>query len=361
MPIINQVVKGSGGSAPAHYVEKTVDANGKLVNRSTTVIDFTGVTDIGDYVLQNAYLSGTFPQNTVLNCGSLSSISGIYAMQNAFKDSTGLKEFNMGVLTYIGGNAALSNVCNGSTTLTSFDLHSLERISGNTGLDGAFQGCTGLTGVIDLHSLYTIGNYGLRDVLNGCTGITGINLESLVFCSATSGMSGMIRGCNRITSLSLPSLCLIKSGSTCNNMCRDCTQLTSIYFPALTSTSFGSYTNQFDNMLYGVTGCTVHFPSNLQSIIGSWASVTSGFGGTNTTVLYDLPATVILTGANTVAYQRNPKYDTGTALAWRVQDVGSSITWTPYYTSGTTDPVVNDTIYSDAACTTAVTTIDTIA
>jgi hypothetical protein len=70
-----------------------------------------------------------------------------------------------------------------------------------------------------------------------------------------------------------------------------CTGLTSLSFPALTSTSFGRYTNQFNGMLSGVTGCTVHFPSNLQSVIGSWSDVTAGFGGTNTTVLWDLPAT----------------------------------------------------------------------
>lgn len=64
-----------------------------------------------------------------------------------------------------------------------------------------------------------------------------------------------------------------------------------IYFNSLMSTSFGSYTNQFNLMLDGVTGCTVHFPSNLQSVIGSWSDVTSGFGGTNTTVLWDLLAT----------------------------------------------------------------------
>jgi hypothetical protein len=63
-------------------------------------------------------------------------------------------------------------------------------------------------------------------------------------------------------------------------------------FPALTSTSFGSYTNQFNNMLRMVTGCTVHFPSNLQSVIGSWSDITAGFGGTNTVVSFDLPATI---------------------------------------------------------------------
>ena len=67
--------------------------------------------------------------------------------------------------------------------------------------------------------------------------------------------------------------------------------VTTLSFPALKSTSFGSRTDQFKNMLSGVTGCTVHFPSNLQAVIGSWADVTSGFGGTNTTVLFDLPQT----------------------------------------------------------------------
>ena len=111
-------------------------------------------------------------------------------------------------------------------------------------------------------------------------------------------------------------------------------------------------------MLDGVTGCTVHFPSNIQSVIGSWASVTSGFGGTNTTVLFDLPATVTLTGANSVDYQRNPNYDTGTALAWYNGTDGYEV---PFYTSGTSDPTTGATIYSDSACTTAVTTISSIA
>lgn len=69
------------------------------------------------------------------------------------------------------------------------------------------------------------------------------------------------------------------------------TAIQTLSFNSLLSTAFGSRTNQFNNMLKGVTGCTVHFPSNLQSVIGSWSSVTSGFGGTNTTVLFDLPAT----------------------------------------------------------------------
>lgn len=43
-----------------------------------------------------------------------------------------------------------------------------------------------------------------------------------------------------------------------------------------------------NNVLSGVRSCTVHFPAAIQSTIGNWTSVQNGFGGTNTTVLFDL-------------------------------------------------------------------------
>lgn len=97
--------------------------------------------------------------------------------------------------------------------------------------------------------------------------------------------------CTGLTSLNLPSMTILNTSGAMTYAFSHCTNLTSLSFPSLTSTSFGSYTNQFNNMLSNVTGCTVHFPSNLQSVIGSWTDVTNGFGGTNTTVLFDLTAT----------------------------------------------------------------------
>ena len=121
-----------------------------------------------------------------------------------------------------------------------------------------------------------------------------------------------------------------------------------------------------DYALYGVyTKC--YFPANTQDVVTNLTgySATTPFGATSGTVLFDLPSSYMLTGVNEVIYERNPKYDTQTALAWRIQDTGDlptiTIDWTPFYTSGTTDPQVGATIYSDAACTTAVTTISTIA
>jgi hypothetical protein len=102
---------------------------------------------------------------------------------------------------------------------------------------------------------------------------------------------GQMFGANYLQTATFPALSNV-SGSGCfQHAFRYQTALTSLSFPALISTGFGSYTNQFNSMLQNVTGCTVHFPSNLQSVIGSWTDVTNGFGGTNTTVLFDLTAT----------------------------------------------------------------------
>lgn len=77
---------------------------------------------------------------------------------------------------------------------------------------------------------------------------------------------------------------------------------------------------------------------------------------------FKMRAQASLEGADTRVYTRNPMYDTATALAWKV---GNDLT-TPYYTQGTSIPVLPDDptdtidIYSDAACTTSETTIASV-
>ena len=154
-----------------------------------------------------------------------------------------------------------------------------------------FQGCTGITSV-DLSSLTTVtGSFGFNYAFKGCTSLTSIDLSSLTTIENSNTCASMFEGCTSLTSVDLSGLETINGMYACQNMFKGCTSLTSLSFPSLTSNSFGTYTSQFNNLLSGVTGCTVHFPSNLQSVIGSWTSVTAGFGGTNTTVLFDLPAT----------------------------------------------------------------------
>ena len=130
---------------------------------------------------------------------------------------------------------------------------------------------------------------------NNPTVLTG--LKKLLFPNAMKILlSGSFRHCINLSTVympkvnTLPSMALAGPAPTGGTF-TGCTSLATLSFPALTSTSFGSSHNQFHYMLKDVIGCTVHFPSNLQSVIGSWSDVTSGFGGTNTTVLFDLPAT----------------------------------------------------------------------
>ena len=109
--------------------------------------------------------------------------------------------------------------------------------------------------------------------------------------SGAGALSMAFSNCSALVSVDFSNLSVLTGAQALSNLCDSSLSIRSLSFPALTSSSFGSFTNQFHNMLNGCSGVEVHFPSNLQSVIGSWSDVQAGFGGTNTTVLFDLPAT----------------------------------------------------------------------
>lgn len=290
-----------------------------------TTLDLSPLKEIIGQGYQNFANNNYFSNITSVNLSSLTSIA--YPCSYMFKSCTNLTSVNLSGLKYI-----------------QTDYQQAGR--------SMFEGCTGLTS-IDLSSLMVVDAFdGCQHMFSGCTGITSVNLSSLVYTGKQTACQYMFGGCTGITNIHFDSLKKTEGPSSLLNMFYNCTGLTDVYFPAITGVIKDN-----NRLLNGCTNVTVHLPSNF--------SITQDFGGTNTTVLKDLPAVVILTGANTVEYERNPKYDTATALAWRVKDTGTAsspvIDWTPYYTSGLTDPQVSDTIYSDSACTVAVTTIDSIA
>ena len=229
---INSIPSGGGGNIPNYQI-----VNGVLSRKTSTYnltgSEFSSVTSINDYGLYFAFYNCTGITGSV-NLSSVTSI-GMYGLYSAFYNCAGL--------------------------VGSVDLSSVTSI-GNSGMQNAFSECTGLTNV-NLSSVTSIGKSGMQNAFYYCTGLTGSVDLSSVTSIGNSGMQNAFRN----------------------------TGITDLYFNSLTSSSFGSYTNQFSYMLNNVTGCTVHFPSNLQSVIGSWADVTNGFGGRNTTVLFDLEST----------------------------------------------------------------------
>lgn len=194
-------------------------------------------------------------------------------------------------LTEISESCVVSHVFPNCTGLTSVSFPNLTTIYSD-GINGAFSNCKSLTSVLFPNLTEILGDYAMKDTFSGT------NLKSVAFPKLTE-----ISGCGTmyytfagtpLTSIVFPVLSTINcdvGAPTFMSAFTNCSSLTSISFPALTSSSFGDMTNQFGGMLGDVTGCTVHFPSNLESVIGSWSDVTAGFDGTDTTVLYDLDAT----------------------------------------------------------------------
>lgn len=356
MPIINQVVKGSGGSAPERYISVN-ESNNKLVSDTATVFPLPNtVSDISPFLLGGAYAGNSSISSIVIG-GNNINLTGENCMNQCFKGSS-ISSLDFSSLVSVSGTYALNNLCFSCRSLTSVNLSGLKVLSY---AQNAFSGCSSLSSV-NMASLEVIsaaaGNF-LSE-----TALTSYEFDKLVYVGSYSA-SSFFSQCTSLTNVKFYSLNRVAM-SGINSMFFRCTSLTDVYFYALRTVDNA---NSFSNILQLDTNVTMHFPSNLDPQGGSTViSSLQGyptFGGTNTVLAFDLPATVILTGANTTEYERNPKYDTATALAWRVKDTGTApnltIDWTPFYTSGTTDPQVNDTIYSDSACTTAVTTISAIA
>lgn len=319
MPIINTVIAGGGSPAPtpALYREFQLDADGALQPNTTTthIMDFTGVKVVSDYALYRAYYLNT-------------AISGVVDMS---------------------------------------DLRHIE----DHGCHGTFNGCTGITSA-NLSSVTIIGGSlgcAMTDMFRDCSNLVSADLSSLVRAPASSTiytpLSSTFRNCGMLTNIRLDSLKELGKVGMSNTFAQ-CQSLSDVKFPAFTGSTFGG-AGALNNIFNGINGITVHFPNNIQAAVEGLTgySTTAPFGATSGAVLFDLPSTAHLMGANSVEYERNPKYDTASSLGWRVKDTNtqqvSGIDFTPYYTSGTSDPTVGTTIYSDSACTTSVTTVSSIA
>lgn len=254
---------------------------------SLTTVDFSGLITVGNNTMKYAFYGTPI---TTANLSSLTTV-GSQGLTYAYRNCTRLTSVDLSGLYVVNDTQAMQYMFTGCTALTSVDLTALTTVGGSNAMSHMFDGCTSLISV-DLSSLTTVGlnNNSMTGFFDGCTNLASIDLSGLQALTGSNVFQNFARG-TALTTITFPSLITLTGQQALRGAFTNCTSLTSISFPALTSTSFSNRTNQFNTMLSGVSGCTVHFPSNLQSVIGSWSDVTGGFGGTNTTVLFDLTAT----------------------------------------------------------------------
>ncbi len=282
--IINQVVKGGGttptGSisitsngtydvtdkatavvnvpttAPALYREFQLNANGTLTTNTTTthIMDFTGMTDVGNYMLTEAYHNNT-------------AISGAVDMSD--------------LITVSGGNACFY-AFGSCTGITSVDLSSLTTVNGPSACQNMFSGCTGLTSV-NLSALTTVGgNNACQYMFFGCTGLTTVVMSSLTTINSSNACGYMFQNCTDLTSADMSGLTTISGNQACLGMFNGCTSLTTVRIGNTTAINFGTRTNQFGNMFQNCTqNIDVYAPAASQSAIEGLVGYPN-FGGTGT-------------------------------------------------------------------------------
>lgn len=241
----------------------SVDINGNYEHTGTCTPNFTGVKNIGAYGMQYKFAHRGDIVGTV-SFGDLETV-GDYGLERAFDSCEYLEGINFSKLGNVGSRG-LQYVCNACSRLTHADISSITVI-GQDGLSNSFRDCVNLEEA-DVSNIEEIGSYGMYQTFDGCSKIKVL----------------------RFTKLSV-----ITGGYALYSCCYYCYALKNVYFNALTSQSFGTNKTQLRSFLGRVTGCTLHFPSNLDPATGS--TVISGltdypnFGGTNTVLAFDLPAT----------------------------------------------------------------------
>lgn len=211
-----------------------------------------------------------------------------YTFYYAFYGSTGIKKLDAHSLTKVSTPYTFARSCQNASNLEEIDFSNLDEISigGQYAFQYAFNACPKLS-KIDFPKLKNVrGQYCFSNAFFRCTNLVKAEFPILETISGVQSMGAVFINCSSLSSVNFNSLTNVTGSYAFSTAFSNCTSLKELRFPSLSSIGT-SYTNQFSNMLSGVTGCTVHFPSSIQSTIQGMSGYPN-FGGTNTTVLFDL-------------------------------------------------------------------------
>lgn len=315
-------------TAPALY-RALQNENGSLVGNKTTtyMIDFTGITQLSNYVLCRAYEGNTAISGAV-DMSDVETVENM-ALEYAYYGCSGITSLDLTSLKHWSYGGSYTFAYSG---LTSAGLPNVEYIVGASGLFNNSKLTT--ISLPKCHSL--VEDYNMFMEITTLVSADLSNVVNIEWCNS------MFMGDTSLTTVDLSSLAVISDAGA---MFYGCTALTGVSFPAFAPLAqhYLDYPSSLSEAFQNIPNITLHFPSNVQSIVEGLTgySATAPFGALAGSVLFDLPATYALDASGT-PFVRCPSKDTPGALAWIVP-----AGYTVYWTAGTTQPSVNDWVYSD--------------
>lgn len=305
---IDSISAGGGGDIGTLGIGTYYVNNGVAMPQAGDVSDaFKSIVSIEANAMRNACQNMNI--TGIVNFANLTTVNK-EALNSCFKGCKYITGVNFGKLTFFTN---MNGCFQGCSNLVSFDFNHEAEIAFGW-VNSLFNRCYNLSGIMDFSKQSSIWgtfdgysnmlaytNISFLNMYNtptmaanafscacyNCANLTGIDFHNLQNVTGNYAFHNAFDLCANLTGATFPSLSKINYSMVFAG-CFAYSGIKDIYFNALTTTSFGSYSNQFRSMLTSVTNCNVHFPATIQSTIGSWTDVTSGFGGTNTTVLFDL-------------------------------------------------------------------------
>ena len=278
------------GTGPIGLYRELEISNGLLRHNTTTshLLDFTGVTDIDQYLLYEAYSNNNGISGNV-NMKDIIQLSKSYCCYKTFSNCFGLAgTVDLSNLETISGYCACQQMFFGCNRITKVKLQKLKTVSGYNSCSSMFYN-TGIT-ELDLPLLETISDATLNSICYGCGNLIRVNMTKL----KTAGYNALYRAfmnCENLEIVILSALESVKGVSVCQEMCSGCIKLKELSFPALKTTSFGSNDSQFRDMCKNIPEITIHFPSNIQEQVSRLIGYNGIFGAISGEILFDLPAT----------------------------------------------------------------------
>ena len=202
--------------------------------------------------------------------GNLNGVANVFV--NAFYNCQSLTSINISSnSTYDLGRAPFAKICSECPNLITADFSSIRNNAGSwsygeTVFGNAFKNDVNLT-TVNLFSLTTMQLGMFDNAFNGCTNLTNMDFPSFLSWSTTNYFFNNAFAFSGIKN---------------------------IYFSGLAGGyMYNSNTYRpFSCMLNNVSDCIVHFPANTRTPLENHQDFLAGFGGTNTTILFDLPNVV---------------------------------------------------------------------